>query len=169
MPVLILAVDVHYDNTGAVAAGVAFEHWTDEVTATAYVSSIDQVEDYIPGQFYKRELPCILKLLKHHKLAPAYIVIDGYVYLDGHSRPGLGKHLYDALSAKVKVVGVAKQPFPGIADNCELYRGSSNKPLYITCIGEQLNEAKAKVAAMHGDSRLPSLLKAVDQLCRASS
>ena len=45
-----------------------------------------------PGQFYKRELPCILELLKQVNPLPNYIVIDGYVYLGGDEKPGLGKH-----------------------------------------------------------------------------
>jgi deoxyribonuclease V len=166
---LLLAVDVHYKNACAVVAGIGFEHWTDKVPASSYVSTIEQVGDYIPGEFYKRELPCILKLLKEHKLLPTHVVIDGYVYLDGHSRPGLGKHLYDALYGKVKIVGVAKNPFKDIDDEYELYRGISRKPLYITCIGLPLSEAKSRIAAMSGSHRIPTLLKTVDQLCRQDS
>jgi deoxyribonuclease V len=163
---LILAVDVYYENSGAVVAGIGFADWTDTAPAASYVSAIDQAGRYIPGQFYKRELPCILELLKEHKLSPTHIIIDGYVYLDGYSRPGLGKHLYDALSGKVKIVGVAKNPFRGITGEYELYRGLSTKPLYITCAGMTLSEAKSRIAAMHGQHRIPTLLKTVDQLCR---
>jgi deoxyribonuclease V len=163
---LILAVDVHYENTGAVVAGIGFSRWTDKVPAASYVSTIEQAREYIPGAFYKRELPCILKLLQQHRLSPTHVIIDGYVYLDGHSRPGLGKHLYDALCGKVKIIGVAKNPFKGITGKYALYRGASAKPLYITCAGMTLAEAKSCIAAMHGSHRLPVLLKTVDQLCR---
>ena len=166
---MILAVDVHYYNKHAVVAGVGFECWNDQDPKYHYVSAIDQTEDYMPGEFYRRELPCILKLLNEHELSPTYILIDGYVYLDGYSRPGLGKYLYEALSGKVKVIGVAKNPFKGITGEYELYRGSSKKPLYVTCIGEELPDAKAQIAAMYGAHRVPVLLKAVDQLCRDNS
>ena len=186
---MILAVDVHYYNKHAVVAGVGFECWNDQDPKYHYVSAIDQTEDYMPGEFYRRELPCILKvpyylveshkvwgataiilkLLNEHELSPTYILIDGYVYLDGYSRPGLGKYLYEALSGKVKVIGVAKNPFKGITGEYELYRGSSKKPLYVTCIGEELPDAKAQIAAMYGAHRIPVLLKAVDQLCRDNS
>lgn len=163
---MILAVDVHYENTTAVVAGIGFARWTDKAPETSYVSTIEQTGGYIPGQFYKRELPCILRLLDEHQLSPTHILIDGYVYLDGHSRPGLGKHLYDALSGKVKIIGVAKNPFKGIPAEYTLYRGSSAKPLYITCAGMMPTEAKSRIAAMHGPYRIPTLLKTVDQLCR---
>jgi deoxyribonuclease V len=163
---LLLAVDVHYKNSIAVVAGIGFARWDDKVPATSYVSTIEQTRRYISGQFYKRELPCILALLHEHRLSPTHMIIDGYVYLDSNFRPGLGKHLYDALSAKVKIVGVAKNPFKGITAECELYRGLSAKPLYITCAGMTLSEAKSRIAAMYGPHRIPVLLKTVDQLCR---
>lgn len=94
---LILAIDVQYDKTNGLVAGVALKSWTDASPSNIYVSKIENVDDYLPGQFYQRELPCIFKLLNEHSLRPEYIVVDGYVYLDGCSKPGLGKHLYDAL------------------------------------------------------------------------
>jgi deoxyribonuclease V len=163
---LLLAVDVHYRNSSAVVAGIGFCNWSDEAPEASYVSVMGQTGNYITGEFYKRELPCIIRLLKEHKLSPTHIIIDGYVYLDGHSRPGLGKYLYDALSGQVKIIGVAKNPFKGISSEYELYRGVSAKPLYITCAGLALPEAKSRITAMHGAHRIPSLLKTVDQLCR---
>ena len=163
---LILAVDVHYEKTHAVVAGVAFEDWMDESAQSSFISRIEQVQAYIPGQFYKRELPCILKLLEEHNLFPSHIVIDGFVYLDGHSLPGLGKHLYDALEGKVKVIGVAKRSFKGITEEFAVYRGSSKTPLYVTSVGEEFIIAKKQVASMHGAHRIPTMLKKVDQLCR---
>jgi len=163
---LILAVDVDYDNNHGFAAGVGFENWTDEFITSSFTSYIEQVSDYIPGQFYKRELPCILKLLTEHNLAPATIVIDGYVYLDGSSSPGLGKYLYDALQYRVKIIGVAKKPFLGVTAEHEIVRGASKRPLYVTCAGEPLNIAKQRVVSMHGVHRIPTVLKKVDQLCR---
>ena len=122
--------------------------------------------DYIPGQLYKRELPGILKLLSEHNLQPEYIVIDGYVYLDGYAKPGLGKHLYDALHGNVKVIGVAKKRFAGISDAYALYRGGSKQPLYITSAGEALSAAKLHILSMHSIYRIPTMLKKVDQLSR---
>lgn len=163
---MLLAVDVHYDKHNGVVAGVAFESWTDAKPSGIYLSKIEHVDDYVPGQFYKRELPAILRLLGEYSLEPEYIVIDGYVYLDGYSIPGLGKHLYDALHGKVKVIGVAKRPFAGISEDYAIYRGASRKPLYVTSMSEVLPVAKLHIMAMHGAHRIPTLLKKADQLCR---
>ncbi len=58
---MILAVDVNYRAGHAVIAGVAFEHWPDSEIQASYNSILEADDDYIPGLFYKRELPCILK------------------------------------------------------------------------------------------------------------
>lgn len=166
---MILAVDVHYPARGAVAAGVLFGDWTDAAPTATCVSRFDHVEDYVPGAFYRRELPCILGLLREHALTPACIVIDGHVVLDHDGRPGLGQHLFDALDGRIPVIGVAKTAFVGIGPDSEVLRGDSRRPLYVTCAGMPLENAKASVHTMHGAHRLPTLLKAVDALCRQSA
>ncbi|SFM79766.1 endonuclease V [Nitrosomonas communis] len=163
---MILALDVHYDNHNGLVAGIAFKQWTDAEPDKMYATRIEQVGDYVAGQFYKRELPGILKLLSEHGLQPEYIVIDGYVYLDGYAKPGLGKHLYDALHGNVKVIGVAKKRFAGISETYALYRGKSKQPLYITSAGEALSAAKLHILSMHSIYRIPTMLKKVDQLSR---
>jgi deoxyribonuclease V len=165
---MILAVDVDYRGDCAYVGGVTFEHWTDINEKDSYVSFLDHVNDYIPGKFYLRELPCILKLIEEHALKPDVIVIDGFVFLDNKGMPGLGKHLYDALSEKVTVIGVAKRPFKGITSVCEVFRGASKCPLYVTCAGITLGEAKNFIRSMHGKYRVPTLLKRVDDICRQS-
>lgn len=164
---MILAVDVDYRDSGASIAGIAFENWQDESEKSVFRSRLDDIENYIPGQFYRRELPCILKLIEEHQIVPDSIVIDGFVYLDGKSRPGLGKHLYDALQGRISVLGVAKRPFKGITQECELYRGRSRRPLYITSIGMPLSEAKSHIESMHGEYRMPALLEKVDRISKA--
>ncbi|SFI44077.1 endonuclease V [Nitrosomonas sp. Nm34] len=163
---MILAVDVHYDNHNGLVAGVAFKWWTDAEPDERYITRVEQVSDYVPGQFYQRELPGILKLLSEHGLQPEYIVIDSYVYLDGNAKPGLSKHLYDALQGKVKVIGVAKKRFAGISETYALYRGKSKQPLYITSAGEALSAAKWYILSMCGIYRIPTILKKADQLSR---
>lgn len=163
---MILAVDVQYTENRVRIAGVMFKNWQDEVPQKEYISLIEDVADYEPGQFYKRELPCILKLIKENKLQPKIIIVDGYVYLDGHSKAGLGKYLYDALKGEVIVIGIAKKPFKDIDGRYEVCRGSSKKPLYVTSVGIETEQAKARVRSMHGRNRLPTLIKRVDQICR---
>lgn len=165
----ILAVDVYYDVDRAIVAGIVFDDWADQASRASCISSVEKVSDYVPGQFYRRELPCILQLIEEHNLMPEYILVDGYVYLDGHSVPGLGRHLFDALQGKVKVIGVAKKPFGSIAKEYRVFRGGSRKPLYVTCAGEQLSVARRLVASMSGSHRYPDLLKQVDRLSRQTT
>jgi deoxyribonuclease V len=163
---MILAVDVRYSEKHAAVAGVVFVGWRDEYPEMEFVSFTEVPAAYEPGQFYKRELPCILKLIQENKLHPECIIVDGFVYLDGFSKAGLGKHLYDALGGKVPVIGVAKNHFRGIGSEYEIHRGTSNKPLYVTAAGIDLNKAKEYIRSMHGKYRQPTLLKRVDQVCR---
>lgn len=165
---MILACDVHYEDTAAMVAGVVFDEWTAQIPDQEYTCRVERVEQYESGSFYKRELPCILALLKKYNLKVSCIVIDGYVFLDGDSEPGLGKHLFDALDGELPIVGVAKNSYQNISDKYAILRGNSKKPLYVTSTSD-LEAAKKNVIEMHGEFRLPTLLKRVDQLCRSKS
>ena len=162
---MILAVDVQYDDKKAFIAGVLFDKWSSEKPTDVFTSTVQGVEEYEPGNFYKRELPCILKLLNEHKLTPTCILVDGYVFLDGKQKPGLGKRLFDTLDQKIDVIGIAKKGFSDISSDYEIYRGKSEKPLYITTTGD-LEIAKNQVLSMHGEYRIPALLKLADSVCR---
>ena len=166
---MILAVDVQYRDQFGFCAGVLFASWQDAVVAASLVRVTPEVGDYEPGAFYRRELPCILRLLEDVTAPLEAIVIDGYVFLDGHSRAGLGKHLYDALLGRIPVIGVAKSAFAGFPEGFEVFHGDSQRLLYVTAVGCAVAEAQAKVAAMHGPYRLPTLLKTVDRLCRQAA
>lgn len=161
-----LAVDVDYHGENAIAAGILFSNWSDKETVKEYVAKIKGINEYIPGQFYRRELPCILSIIEKVDFSPNVIVIDGYVYLGKKNRAGLGKHLYDHLRGNVAVIGVAKKPFKGTSEESEVYRGNSKRPLYITAVGVELKEAKQNIVNMHGNNRVPTLLKRVNQICR---
>jgi len=158
-----LAIDVDYKKDKALVAGVAFCEKEDKIQK--YTTQIEDVQEYISGEFYKRELPCILRLLKEHSLKPDCIIVDGYVFLEGN-KAGLGKHLYDALDKKVKVIGVAKNPRGETQKEYELLRGKSLKPLFVTSVDIKLEEAKDFIKNMDGEYRIPTQLKLVDSLCR---
>ncbi|NHZ97896.1 endonuclease V [Massilia sp. CCM 8734] len=163
---MILAVDVQYEQDCGYVAGLLFERWDAMAPVATFSKQQMGVGEYVPGEFYKRELPCILALLGELDQLPETILIDGFVFLDGHAHAGLGKHLYDALDGKAKVIGVAKTSYAGIGDDYKLLRGDSIKALFITCIGLELAAAREHIAAMHGRHRMPVLLKTVDRLCR---
>ena len=163
---MILAVDVHYDEDGATVAGVLFGAWQDCEPAQVLVAQVSPVADYVPGQFYKRELPCILALLAQVTPLPDTIVVDGYVYLGQDEKPGLGQYLYDALDGQCAVIGVAKNRFKDTAVSAELLRGTSQRPLFVTAVGISQAQARHHIKEMCGHSRVPTLLKKVDQICR---
>jgi len=162
---MIACVDVDYRGVGAVAACVCFSAWSDGTAALESVVQVGDVEPYESGQFYRRELPCILAVLKSLPRLPRVVIIDGYVWL-GQQQTGLGAHLYEALDEQVAVIGVAKTRFVR-AEPVELvFRGRSRNPLYVTAVGMDAAEAAHHIRAMHGPHRIPTLLKLVDQLSR---
>jgi deoxyribonuclease V len=166
---MIACVDVDYREVGAVAACVLFHTWADETPAGEHVRLVERVEPYQPGQFYKRELPCLLAVLEEAPRPLEAVVIDGYVWLEDETRPGLGGHLFESLGKAIPVVGVAKTRFASARAARAILRGSSEKPLFVTAAGLDVEEAARQVRAMHGEFRIPTLLKRVDQLCRSSS
>lgn len=163
---MIFAADVHYFDSGARAAGVLFGDWGDAAAAAELTLDIDNVAAYEPGAFYRRELPCLSALLATLDAPPACIVVDGHVWLDGAGRPGLGAHLWEALQRRVAVVGVAKTRFVDTPAEAEVVRGGGARPLYVTAAGLDPALARAAVARMHGEHRLPELLKRADRLAR---
>lgn len=164
---MLACVDVHYEAASAVAACVLFEHWTAATACAELVQPICTIADYEPGQFYKRELPCLLAVLARVSDPLETIVIDGYVWLTDEPQPGLGAHLYHALNDQVPVIGAAKSRYPSANTAREVRRGDSQRPLFVTAAGLEVAVAAQKLAQMHGPYRLPTLLKAVDRLCRS--
>ncbi len=163
---MIACVDVHYEESGARAAYLAFDTWSAPEPSDTAVTEIDEVAEYQPGEFYRRELPCLLTLLGEADDELDSIVVDGYVWLSDDGRPGLGAHLWDELSREVAVVGVAKNPFRGSGFAERVLRGDSSRPLYVTAAGMDAERAAEHVRSMHGEYRVPTLLRRVDHLCR---
>lgn len=165
---MILAFDTYYFDQKAKTICLEFAEWNEDKNFKIHSETIDNVEEYIPGEFYKRELPCILSLLKQIDLSTIeVIVVDGFVYLDDENKYGLGGYLYEKLNKEIPIIGVAKTNFASIEKNKKaLFRGDSKKPLYITSIGIDLDEAYKKVESMAGEYRFPTLLKELDRLTK---
>ena len=164
---MIACLDVDYKENEAHVACLLFENWTDEEPQSIITSKISDIEEYVPGQFYKRELPCILAVLEKVEQSLEVIVIDGYVWLKNEESPGLGAYLYRHLKETIPVIGVAKNKFKDDRGcSGKVVRGQSAKPLYITVAGLPLEEAMSYIQNMHGTYRIPTLLKLVDQSCR---
>lgn len=162
---MLACVDVDYRADASVAACLLAADWGDAAPAAEWVERLPPPAPYEPGQFYLRELPCLLAVLAR---APALdvVVIDGYVWLDGDGAPGLGARLYEALGRGVAVVGVAKTAYRGAAFAAPVRRGDSQSPLYVTAAGLDAAQAAEALRRMHGPYRLPTLLKRVDRLAR---
>lgn len=164
---MILALDSYYPGN-AYTVCLSFENWTDQEPKEIFTEISALTEEYEPGFFYKRELPCILSILKKISLENIEaIVIDGFVTLDDAGKLGLGGHLYEALDRTIPIVGVAKNDFINLVHGKRLvYRGTSVKPLYITVAGMELDVAAGLIKLMHGDFRIPTLLKQLDVLTK---
>ena len=165
---MILAFDTYYFENKAKTICVEFCNWADEKCHKIYSETLENIEEYISGEFYKRELPCILNLLEKIDLTKVEtIIVDGYVYLDDEKKYGLGGYLYEKLSGKIPIIGVAKTNFATIETNKKsLLRGESIKPLFITAIGIEIDEAVQKIKQMDGEFRMPTLLKEMDRLTK---
>ena len=165
---MILAFDTADSGDRAKTVCLAFRDWSDQAPASIHRESIIGVADYEPGQFYKRELPCILSLLKTVPLDDVVaIIVDGFVVLDDAGLPGLGAHLHVALDGRVPVIGVAKTNFATLHQlKAEVLRGTSAKPLYVTAIGMPLDQAAEHVRTMRGEFRMPHLLSELDRLTK---
>ena len=165
---MILLFDTYYYNHKAKTVCLSFEDWNKEGNFKVCSEILSVVEEYVSGEFYKRELPCIVSLLSKIDLDErSLIIIDGFVFLDDENKFGLGAYLYEKLNNKIPIIGVAKKDFATIEKNrIKLYRGKSNNPLFITSIGIDLNLASQKIKEMNGECRLPTLLKAVDRLTK---
>ncbi len=159
---MIGCLDVDYRDTGVTAACVGADAWTDELARIeVVVRSPGRPAAYQPGAFYERELPYLLEALARMP-ALEVTIVDAYVWL-GPGQPGLGKRLHDARGGLV--VGVAKTRFAG-AEAIEVRRGDSDRPLYVTAVGLDPAAAARHVAEMHGEFRIPTLLRRADALAR---
>jgi exodeoxyribonuclease-5/deoxyribonuclease V len=188
-----IAIDTYYYKDRAKTVGVVFNEWDDAVPEKILISwlSSDKYGPYIPGEFYKRELPCIMNLLEQIPDILDYdaIILDGLAHLPMANPEdkvdGLGIHLEQELNKKYPdfrnnhptdpmkiygpaIIGVAKTSFkgcdsdPGIA---KIFRGTGKTPLYVctTWFNMSSNDAGEAVKSMHGDYRIPTLLKILDK------
>jgi deoxyribonuclease V len=166
---VICCVDVDYRADGVVSACVGFAAWSSATAELELVArSAAAPAEYRPGAFYERELPYLLAVLARMPAPLDAVIVDAYVDL-GADHLGLGAHLHAALARHATrptpVVGVAKTAFAG-APSVPVLRGDSAKPLHVTARGISAERAAAFVREMHGEHRVPTLLRLVDALAR---
>jgi len=171
-----LILDIYYfdEINKAHVAGVLFNEWSDSEAVRYVHCDTDIKSPYISGQFYKRELPCIQALLEDKSMIDMTeldtIVVDGFYSL-GPEHPGLGQHLYEDYLVPngfgyIEVVGISKSYMVGCEDySFSVIRPSSKHPLYTngSVAGKDYGQI---VSSMHGNYRIPTLIKLVDQHSR---
>lgn len=158
------AFDVAYTEQRSIASCVQFDRWTSARARAEWVLDCGPPHPYVSGQFYQRELPCLLAILDRVRPLPEILLIDGFVWL-GAQRPGLGAHLWRALSQQCTVIGVAKSPRER-AQAVEVRRGTSDRPLFVSAAGVSEEDAARAVTSMYGRFRSPDLLRRADALGR---
>ncbi len=158
--------DVYYYKDYAKACCIVFDTGPDEQIVSRYSAMVNQVDDYIPGEFNKRELPCLLGVYEKVEEDLDLAIVDGFVLL-GKGKMGLGGHLFEALDRRIPVIGVAKTFFRGSKNYIEVYRGNSTRPLYVSSAGVDLDDAAVFIKNLKGKNRLPDILKRVDRLTRS--
>jgi deoxyribonuclease V len=165
---MILAFDTYYFDNKAKTVCLEFETWTSKEYFRLYSEITDNIEEYISGEFYKRELPLILSLYEQVEAKNIEaIIVDGFVYLDDNKKLGLGGYLYKALGEKIPVIGVAKTNYVKINKLKKiLLRGKSINPLYITSAGIKTGRATELIKKMTGNYRIPAILKYLDTLTK---
>lgn len=178
-----IAIDTYYREDSAKTVGVIFNNWEDSSPIEIVEATSTDFGPYIPGKFYLRELPCILDLIKKIPDIMSYevIIIDGLARLPGSWTEGLGIHLFDALSEIYPeyvlggpgpaIMGIAKSKFQGADDDNgtgKVYRGEAKTPLYTNTNWHHMSTADAieNLAKMHGQYRIPTLLKLLDKLTK---
>ena len=165
-----LVMDVHLQGDTARVAAVAFDDWAAVEGTKNYALRIEQVDKPAKGELDLRALPWLVQLLDTHRLQPEVIVFDGFVHLDAQETPGLGRRLHDTLGGRTAVIGVSKSLFKGseTPDQFCVFREDETPPLVVTCAGIDLGAAKARVRAMHGRKRLPTLMKLAARIAKGS-
>jgi deoxyribonuclease V len=160
-------MDVAYGEDAAAAAAVLIREWQadkpDEVVTRRFAH---KSAAYKPGAFFERELPLLLPLIHDIAQPLLAIVIDGYVWLGADQKPGLGAHLYAALEQRVPVVGVAKTAYRGDTWSVPVLRGRSERPLFVTAAGIELDQVARQIRTMHGANRIPTILAMADRAAR---
>jgi len=176
---MILALDSYYKADICNTSLVVFKYLDSDkplYTDTIYTKV---TSDYIPGEFYKRELPGIIKILeklKNEKLDIwndiTFIITDSFITLknDDNEWDGLGAYLDKYLKSNGEnktIWGVAKSNFGRCYEISKAtFRGKSSKPLYVQVTNNCIKLAVWAVQKMHGEYRIPTMLKLVDQLSR---
>ncbi|MBO3757866.1 MAG: endonuclease V [Thermoproteota archaeon] len=105
-------VDVAYKRNLGVAAYVLMKYGSKELESTDY-ATIGKLLPYIPGLFYLREAPPILKVLSRQTKKPHVLLINGHGL--AHPRK-MGLASYIGVVLDIPTIGVARNLLYGKVD-----------------------------------------------------
>jgi deoxyribonuclease V len=164
-----LSTDVAYHNGIGYGIGLVFNKFTDDVADGVIEVIVPDVGDYIPGEFYKRELKVLVAIYKEYikiyKKPPLLIFIDAYVNLG--DKIGCGQYFAEDIDNASVIVGIAKNAYTPADSICEkVLRGDSIKPLFVTSTIISKEAAAVVVKKLHGKHRFPTLIKKTDMLTK---
>lgn len=163
-----LAVAFEFFANHVQAAAVAFDAWDALEPGKTCTTRVAVAAKLSPVERDQCRLAALLQLLCEQALGPELIVFVGLVHLDGQGSPGWGQLIYDALGGRVAVIGISKRLTPGLPAQFEVLREIDAPPVVVTCVGIDIGAAKARVRAMHGKRRLPTLLKLATRSAKGS-
>ena len=164
---MIVVIDADYNETehSAHAAGVLAESILAEEAAGVVGAFVEGVGEYVPGQFFRREFKCVEAVMRKLEGQDIeLIVVDGYAD-SGTGEKALGTFVFEEYG--VPVIGIAKNKYKKcLVPNTEVNRKGCKKPLFVTSKGIDHGTAKEWIAKMHGEYRLPLLVKLADKAAR---
>ncbi len=147
---------------------MAFDDWDAAEAARNFTSRVAPVDPPVRSPPGAVELAGVLHLLREHALQPELIVIDGPVHLDAAEKPAWGRQLFDVLGGRTAVIGISTPTTSGLSAQFEVWRDAEARPLIVTCVGIDLGAAKVRLRTMHGQRRVPTLMKLAIRLARGT-
>lgn len=161
-----LVVAVQQAGSVSHAVALVFETWDQPEATRVYGATVQPGEKPARGEPDLREVACVLQLLDQCALQPELMVIEGLVHRDASETPAMGQHLYRALGGRTAVIGVSNTLPPDLPPQFQVMREDEAPAIAVTCAGIDLASAKARLRAMHGRKRLPTLLKLATRLAK---
>jgi len=165
---MIACVDVNYRGNRTTTACILIADWLAEPPYEKLILRGKTTAGYQSGEFFRRELPPLIEILKKISSPIDCVIVDGYVWLAEDRSPGLGGYLYRELGTVIPIIGVAKNRYRDEEFSSRVFRRGSNRPLYITAAGMKQKEAADHILTMYGPYRIPTALKEVDRSNRIS-
>lgn len=171
MPNSYLSTDVAYHEGTGYGIGVVFSHFNDDTPAKVIEVTVPDVGEYVPGEFYKRELKVLEAIYaeykKLYKKSPLVVFVDAYVDLG--DKKGCGRYFADAIDNDSVVIGIAKNEYKPATEagvSQPILRGESKKHLFVTSTIIPKEDAGTLVEMLHGDNRHPTIIKKTDMLTK---